>query len=71
MEEAEQHCLLDGGRLGQLGCPVRMLHGMGDTSVPYATSIRLLEALPAGDHRLTLLKVLPGCGRGGAAWPGD
>ena len=58
LEEAEQHCLLEGCQLDGLQCPVRVLHGMLDTTVLPSTSVRLLEALPPGGHRLTLIKVL-------------
>ena len=57
-DEAEQHCLLDSGKLAGIQCPVRILHGLGDTTVPPSVSSKILEALPEGDHRLTFLKVL-------------
>jgi pimeloyl-ACP methyl ester carboxylesterase len=39
-----------------LPCPVRLLHGTADDEVPWATSVRLAEALSGRDVRLTLVK---------------
>lgn len=39
-----------------LTCPVRLLHGMRDTDVPWQTSIRLLDALDSTDCSVTLIK---------------
>jgi pimeloyl-ACP methyl ester carboxylesterase len=54
---------LVGGRLGELRCPVRILHGMADPDVPWRLSLELVERLgsadvactfvKAGDHRLS------------------
>lgn len=38
------------------GCPVHILQGMADTSVPYAHALKLTEHLPADDVVLTLIR---------------
>jgi pimeloyl-ACP methyl ester carboxylesterase len=39
-----------------LDCPVRLLHGMHDNSVPWETSLRLAERLRSRDVAVTLVK---------------
>jgi pimeloyl-ACP methyl ester carboxylesterase len=39
-----------------LDCPVRLLHGMADTSVPWRTSLSLAERLTSSDVVVTLVK---------------
>jgi pimeloyl-ACP methyl ester carboxylesterase len=39
-----------------LGCPVRLLHGMRDESVPWQTSLALAERLDSRDVIVTLVK---------------
>ena len=39
-----------------LDCPVRLLHGLRDTSVPWQTSLRLAERLTSRDVTVTLVK---------------
>jgi pimeloyl-ACP methyl ester carboxylesterase len=39
-----------------LDCPVRLLHGMRDASVPWQTSLRLAEQLTSRDVTVTLVK---------------
>ncbi len=39
-----------------LDCPVRLLHGMRDASVPWETSLRLAERLTSRDVAVTLVK---------------
>lgn len=39
-----------------LSCPVRLLHGMADTEVPWQTSLRLAERLAGADVTVTLVK---------------
>lgn len=39
-----------------LDCPVRLLHGMQDMSVPWRTSLRLAEQLTSRDVAVTLVK---------------
>jgi len=38
------------------GCPVHILHGMQDDTVPYSHAMRLMEHLPQADVTLTLVK---------------
>jgi pimeloyl-ACP methyl ester carboxylesterase len=54
IDDGESHCLLD--RKIDLDCPVRLLHGMDDATVPWRTSIRLMDALASADVTLTLVK---------------
>jgi alpha-beta hydrolase superfamily lysophospholipase len=37
-------------------CPVRLLHGMSDASVPWQTSLSLAERLASRDVVVTLVK---------------
>jgi len=39
-----------------LACPVRLLHGMSDTSVPFQTSLALAERLATRDVVVTLIR---------------
>jgi alpha-beta hydrolase superfamily lysophospholipase len=39
-----------------LACPVRLLHGMEDKSVPWRTSLSLAERLTSRDVLVTLIK---------------
>jgi pimeloyl-ACP methyl ester carboxylesterase len=39
-----------------LACPVRLLHGMADESVPWQQSLKLAERLASADATLTLVK---------------
>jgi pimeloyl-ACP methyl ester carboxylesterase len=39
-----------------LSCPVRLLHGMADESVPWQQSLKLAERLTSADVTLTLVK---------------
>ena len=39
-----------------LDCPVRLLHGMADTSVPWQRNLSLAERLTSGDVVVTLVK---------------
>jgi pimeloyl-ACP methyl ester carboxylesterase len=39
-----------------LACPVRLLHGQDDATVPPAVSLRLAEALHSADVQVTLIK---------------
>jgi pimeloyl-ACP methyl ester carboxylesterase len=39
-----------------LACPVRLLHGMADESVPWQQSLRLAESLASADVTLALIK---------------
>jgi pimeloyl-ACP methyl ester carboxylesterase len=53
-EEAAQHLLL-GGPI-RLDCPVRLLHGMADASVPWQRSLDLAARLTGPDVAVTLVK---------------
>ena len=61
IEEGREHLLLRNPIA--LACPVRLLHGMADPDIPYATTLRLarrlagtevvVELIEDGDHRLS------------------
>ncbi|XP_005987314.1 palmitoyl-protein thioesterase ABHD10, mitochondrial [Latimeria chalumnae] len=61
IKEAEQHCVL--GNSIPILCPVRLLHGLKDESIPWQVSLQVLESLASqdvdvilrknGDHRLS------------------
>jgi pimeloyl-ACP methyl ester carboxylesterase len=53
-EEARQHLVMR--EEIALDCPVRLLHGMRDVSVPWRTSLRLAERLRSRDVTVTLVK---------------
>ena len=54
LDEGANHLLLRNDI--PLACPVRLIHGMRDESVPWETSLRLARALKSDDVRLTLVK---------------
>lgn len=54
IEEGRDHLLLR--RPIALHCPVRLLHGMRDTAVPWMTSSRIAEKLLSDDVRIFLVK---------------
>ncbi|MEX0810146.1 MAG: alpha/beta hydrolase [Dongiaceae bacterium] len=54
IEDGRRHLHL-GGPI-DLDCPVRLLHGMNDTSVPWQTSTRLAAHLTSSDAVVTLIK---------------
>ena len=54
IEEGANHLLLRNDI--PLTCPVRLIHGMCDESVPWETSLRLARALKSDDVRLALVK---------------
>ncbi|MCX8997995.1 alpha/beta hydrolase [Rhizobiaceae bacterium BDR2-2] len=54
IEDGRKNRVLDG--LIATGCPVHILQGMRDTSVPYAHALKLMEHLPADDVVLTLIR---------------
>jgi pimeloyl-ACP methyl ester carboxylesterase len=54
IEEGRQHLVLHAPIA--LTCPVRLLHGMDDSDVPWQTSLRLAEWLASCDVRITLIK---------------
>jgi pimeloyl-ACP methyl ester carboxylesterase len=54
LEEGRRHLLLRSDI--ELECPVRLLHGLEDSDVPWQTSLRLAQALRSRDVLLTLIK---------------
>ena len=54
LEDGAKHLLLD--RKIELSCPVRLLHGLLDSSVPWQSSLALANALTSRDVELTLVK---------------
>ncbi|MEX2449867.1 MAG: alpha/beta hydrolase [Rhodospirillales bacterium] len=54
IDEGRNHLLLDTAIA--IDCPVRLLHGINDEDVPYATSLRLAENLRTDDVEITLIK---------------
>jgi dipeptidyl aminopeptidase/acylaminoacyl peptidase len=54
IEDGARNALL--GSAIEIGCPVRLLHGMEDPDVPYTHCLRLVERLKGPDVRLTLIK---------------
>ncbi|MDZ4734738.1 MAG: alpha/beta hydrolase [Rhodospirillaceae bacterium] len=54
IEDGRRHLHL--GAAIDLDCPMRLLHGMNDTSVPWQTSTRLAERLIGSDVVVTLIK---------------
>ncbi|WP_376100384.1 alpha/beta hydrolase [Roseomonas sp. CCTCC AB2023176] len=54
LEEGRQHLMLP-GPIPYAG-PVRLLQGMADPDVPWRHALRIMEALPGPDVRLTLVK---------------
>ena len=54
IEDGRRHLLL--GRPIELDCPVRLLHGMRDESVPWRLSLSLAERLTSRDVTVTLVK---------------
>jgi pimeloyl-ACP methyl ester carboxylesterase len=53
-DEARQHLVMR--EEIALDCPVRLLHGMRDASVPWRTSVRLASQLRSRDVTVTLVK---------------
>jgi len=54
IQEGRHHLVLD--RTIPIHCPVRLLHGMRDTDVPWMTSARLAERLLASEVKVSLIK---------------
>jgi pimeloyl-ACP methyl ester carboxylesterase len=53
-ESGEALRLLGGGIA--VGCPVRLLHGLADSDVPWRISLALIERLGSADARIVLVK---------------
>jgi pimeloyl-ACP methyl ester carboxylesterase len=54
IEEGREHLLLRGTI--PIACPVRLLHGIKDSDVPWEVSLRLAEKLASEDVAITLVK---------------
>lgn len=54
IEDGRRHLLLD--KPIALRCPVRLLQGMADADVPFATALRIAERLESQDVTVTLIK---------------
>ena len=54
IEDGRKHLLLRAPI--ELGCPVRLLHGMRDPDVPWQTALRIAERLTSDDVTVTLIK---------------
>jgi pimeloyl-ACP methyl ester carboxylesterase len=54
IEEGRRHLIMRAPI--PLDCPVRLLHGLADASVPWQTSLRLTERLTSSDVSVTLVK---------------
>lgn len=54
IDDGNARCLLDGPI--PLACPVRLLHGLRDESVPWRTALRIAERLEGTDVTVTLAK---------------
>ncbi len=54
IDSGRQHLLLNDAI--DIACPVRLIHGTGDTDVPWSLSLQLLKAFNHNDVALTLLK---------------
>lgn len=54
IEDGRRHLLL--GKPIPLHCPVRLLQGMADADVPFATALRIAERLDSSDVIVTLIK---------------
>ena len=54
IEDGRRHLVLD--KPIPLTCPVRLLHGMADTDVPWRLSVKLARKLAAADVVVTLIK---------------
>jgi pimeloyl-ACP methyl ester carboxylesterase len=54
IEEARNHLLLRGPL--PVACPVRLLQGMQDEDIPWRYALRIAEAIPQGDVRVTFIK---------------
>ncbi|HET9639326.1 MAG TPA: alpha/beta hydrolase [Allosphingosinicella sp.] len=53
--ESGESLRLLGGEIA-IGCPVRLLHGLDDSDVPWRVSLRLMERLASPDVRTILVK---------------
>lgn len=56
LDEARGHLVLRDHPVRSPAVPLRALHGLADPDVPWRQSLRLVEAWPAADARLTLIR---------------
>lgn len=54
IEESAKHHVLDNPI--PIHCPVRLLHGMNDSDVPWQQSVKLMNALESNDVQINLFK---------------
>lgn len=54
IEDGRAHMLL--GKPIPVNCPVRLIHGQGDASVPWQHSLKIAERVTGGDVRITFIK---------------
>jgi len=54
IEEGRTHLVMD--KPIPLACPVRLIHGMDDTDVPWKLSLEIMERLESDDVAVTLVK---------------
>ena len=54
-DDARKHSLLERDEFA-VTCPVRLLHGMKDISVPYHISLKIAEKIQTGDVEVLLRK---------------
>ena len=54
IDDGRKHLVLRGPL--PIACPVRLIHGMGDSDVPWTVSLRLAERLQSADVALTLVR---------------
>lgn len=55
IKEARQHILKE-NELYPIHCPVRLIHGIKDNTVPYQVSLDLVNQLESDDVHVTLIK---------------
>lgn len=55
LDSGKELTLLSGDALKGLSCPIRLLHGTGDTDVPFDLSVRLMDGITHNNAQLTLL----------------
>lgn len=55
IEEARRHILPE-NELYPIHCPVRLIHGMKDSDVPYQVSLDLVNQFESNDVHVTLIK---------------
>lgn len=55
LEDGKQNCVLEKGLL-RLGCPIHIIQGMEDKTVPYSQTMRLMQHLPQDSAGFSLVK---------------